>query len=123
MAWKTVPAWRGAAIRTELARGKDRYSTAFLLAICIRPGVLTEQLVERVDGENLPGEDAAEVARKGVSGCLQGDGLGRFELQRGDAAVGDAAGDDPFEVAEVGGDVKGEAVRGDALRDVDADGG
>ena len=49
--------------------------------------------------------------------------LRRLELQRGDRAVGDAAGDDPVEVAEVGGDVEREAVRGDGLRDMDADGG
>ena len=51
-----------------------------------------------------------------------GHGVG-FEFERGDRAVGDAAGDDEVEVAEVGGDVEGEAVRCDGLRDVDADGG
>src|SRR4051812_20936969 len=44
-----------------------------------------------------------------------------LELERGDGAVGDAAGNDEVKVAQVGGDVEGEAVRGDALGDVDAE--
>ena len=73
-------------------------------------------------------EDGAEVAGDAVAGQLHG-GLrggvfegGVFEFERGVGAVGDAAGDDPVEVAEVCGDVEGEAVRGDAAGDVDADG-
>ena len=60
----------------------------------------SEQLLERVAGDHLPLEDAAEVARGGVDRVLHG-GLARgvvgglrFELERGDSAVGDAAGDD-----------------------------
>jgi hypothetical protein len=41
----------------------------------------------------------------------------------GGFAVGDAAGNDKVEIAEVGGDVVSEAVGGDPAADVDADGG
>jgi hypothetical protein len=53
-------------------------------------------------------------------GRLQG---GSFKFKAGDAAVADAAGYDPLEVAEVGRHVEREAVGGDALRNVNADGG
>ncbi len=46
-----------------------------------------------------------------------------FTLKAGDGPVGDAAGIDEGEVTEVGVDVEGESMRGDAARDVDADGG
>ena len=68
-------------------------------------------------------EDAAEVGGDAI-GCLGqrgGWGVWGLEFERGDGSIGDAARDDPGEVAEVGGDVEGEAVRGDGLRDVDAD--
>ena len=48
--------------------------------------------------------------------------MGGFEFERGHGAVGNATGNDPVEVTEVGGDVEREAVRGDGLGDVDADG-
>src|ERR1700720_4489593 len=44
-------------------------------------------------------------------------------FEGGGFAVGDAAGNDEVEVAEVGGDVVGKAVGGDPATDVDADGG
>jgi hypothetical protein len=83
-----------------------------------------EQLVEGFAPEHLALEDAAEVAGGGVERRLHGGlaaGVG-LELEAGDLTVVDAAGDDPFEVAEVGGDVERESVGGDALGDVDADG-
>jgi hypothetical protein len=43
--------------------------------------------------------------------------------QAGNRVIGNAAGIDQSEVAQVGGDVEGEAVRGDAARHVNADGG
>src|SRR5882762_1539469 len=44
-------------------------------------------------------------------------------FEGGGFAVGDAAGNDEVEIAEVGGDVEGETVGGDPAADVDADGG
>ena len=66
-----------------------------------------------------------KFARDAVGGLGEGRrrSARRFQFQRRYRPVGDAAGDDPVEVAQVGGDVQGEAVRGDALGDVDADGG
>ena len=49
-------------------------------------------------------------------------GVGNFPFQAGDRPVGDAAWVDEGEVAEIGGDVEGETVGGDAARDVNADG-
>src|SRR5690349_18273671 len=51
--------------------------------------------------------------RNRPAGCL---------LQRGDAAIRDAAGDDQPEVIEIRGHVEGKAVTGDPARDADADG-
>lgn len=68
-----------------------------------------------------------EAARDRVGGVLHGGAQGvlggNFVFDAGYATVGDAAGDDPVEVAQISGDVECEAVRGDGLRDVDADGG
>jgi hypothetical protein len=87
-------------------------------------GVSAES-VEGFDGEDLLREDVTELA-----GSLMGDVLergqrhsfGAFEVEAGDGLVSDAAGVDELEVAEVGGDVEGEAVGGDSAGDVDADG-
>src|SRR5579883_1567476 len=79
-----------------------------------------------MEPEDLVLEDASEVSGDGVDGVLHGGrrcAAGGFELEAGDGAIGDAAGDDEVEVAQVGGDVEREAVRGDAARDVHADGG
>src|SRR5260370_13496896 len=46
-----------------------------------------------------------------------------LELEAGDLAIADAAGDNPFEVAKVCRYVKREAVRGYALRDMNSNGG
>src|SRR5260370_34354932 len=46
-----------------------------------------------------------------------------LELEAGDLAIADAAGHDPFEVAKVCRYVKRESVRGDALRDMNSNGG
>ena len=63
----------------------------------------------------------AMASRPGSSMDRAGFGA-EFFFKTGDGAVGDAAGIDEGEVAQVGGDVEGEAVRGDAARDVNADG-
>ncbi len=91
----------------------------------IDPLVWMKKFVQRFAPEHLPLEDTAKVACGGVERVLErrlarGAGL---ELEAGDLAVGDAARDDPIEVAKIGGDVESEAVRRDALRDMDADGG
>lgn len=44
-------------------------------------------------------------------------------FERSSFAIGNAAGNDQIEVAEIGGDVKGQAVGSDPAADVDADGG
>src|SRR5882757_3714807 len=54
---------------------------------------------------------------------VEGDVAVEKFFKGGGFAVGDAAGNDQVEVAEVGGDVEGEAVGGDPAADVDADGG
>jgi hypothetical protein len=84
-----------------------------------------KKFFEGVDGDHLALEDVAEFGGGVVGDLLKGGWrIARgFELERGDGLVGDAAGDDEGEVAEVGGDVESEAVRGDGLGDVDADGG
>ena len=52
-----------------------------------------------------------------------GQVLGAFEVEAGHLPVGDAAGNNPLEIAEVGRDVEGEAMRSDTLRDMNADRG
>ncbi len=82
-----------------------------------------QQLVHRAARQHLSPKNSAEVLRHGVVGLIHGrDGI-CLQLQAGHFAVGDAARDDPLEVAQVGRHVQREAMRGDALRDVDADGG
>src|SRR5262249_14976891 len=51
------------------------------------------------------------------------EALGHLLFERGHRLVGDAAGHDQIEGVEVGGYVKGEAMRGHGARDVHADGG
>ncbi len=82
-------------------------------------------MIGRFDGDYLALEYSSEAGGDAIGGLLEcgGGGLGRFELERGYRPVGDAAGDDPVEVAKVGGDVEGESVGGDGLGDVDANGG
>ena len=71
-------------------------------------------------------EDYAELPRCAVSeGFESGQGCGVRNLS-GEARhgpVGDAAGIDEAEIVEIGGDVEGKTMRGDAARDVNADGG
>ena len=88
---------------------------------------------EVFNGENLLMEDKAELAG-GLIGevfqagqsmdgrCRRGFTGENFVFKTGDWAVGDAAGVDEGEVAEVSGQVEGEAVGGDATGDVNADG-
>src|ERR1700753_1250453 len=68
-------------------------------------------------------EYPSKVARRAGSGIFKRRwrSLRRFQLERGDATVGDAAGNDPVEVTEVRRYVKREAVRSDRLGDMDAD--
>ena len=55
--------------------------------------------------------------------AVMGQVLGAFKVETGNLPAGDATWDDPLEVAEVGRHVKGEAMRGDATRDMNADRG
>ena len=92
--------------------------------VLLRLGVGAES-VEGVEGEDLLGEDMAELACCLMSDVFErgkGYAFGDFKVQAGDGLVGDAAGIDELEVAEVGGDVESEAVGGDSAGDVYADG-
>src|SRR6185437_12756787 len=78
----------------------------------LSPFLRMKQLVQRFAPQHLSLKDAAEVAGCGVESGLhrrRAAGVG-FEFEAGDLAVGDAAGNDPLEVAQVSGDVEGEAV-------------
>ena len=52
---------------------------------------------------------------------VDGDFVARFQRERGDAGVGDAAGDDGVECAHVGVHVECEPVQGDSARHADTD--
>ncbi len=82
-------------------------------------------MIEGLGSEDLTLEDAAEVGCDAVGRLEQcwRRGLRGFEFEGRNGAVGDAAGDDPVEVAQIRGHVQGESVGGDGLRDVDTDGG
>jgi hypothetical protein len=70
-------------------------------------------------------EDQAELAGGFVrDGFERGQvrRLGKLLLEAGDGAVGNAAGVDEVEVPQIGSDVEGEAVRGNAAGHMDADG-
>ena len=100
------------------------------VAVC-GSGSLGAEGGEAFDGQNLLVEDEAELA-----GCLVGDGFEtwqssvaadcaasrqfRFRLVTGRSVM--PQGIDEAEVAQIGGDVEGESVGGDAAGDVDADG-
>jgi hypothetical protein len=89
-------------------------------------GRLGAQSRQALDRQHLLAEDLPEVPRRLVgkaSRVGKPSGLLTPCLQAGHCVVGNAAGNDQRKVAEVGGDVEGEAVRGDAARDVNADGG
>ena len=64
-------------------------------------------MVQRFTPEHLTLEDAAKVAGGGVDRSLHRRLAVRigFQLEARDLPIGDTAGDDPLEVAEVGGDV------------------
>ena len=106
-------------------------------AACLVPGIpgggspgaglrLGAQSVEAFQGHNLLVEDQAELPGRVVrDGFESWAGLRarNFPFEARHGAVGDAAGIDESEVAQIGGDVEGESVRGDAAGDVNADGG
>lgn len=80
--------------------------------------------VEVLGGEHLLREDMSELAGGLVCDAFErgkGYAFGDFEVKAGYWLVSDAAGIDELEVTQVGGDVEGEAVRGDSAGDVDAD--
>src|SRR5947209_3758887 len=86
-------------------------------------GGAAEQRVQGLQPKDLSAKDVAEVA-----GDALGDGVDdrrllitEFGGYAGDRLVGNAAGDDELEEIEVGIEVKREAMRGDAARDVNAD--
>src|ERR1700692_4297222 len=82
-----------------------------------------QQLIDGFAPQHLALEDASEVACCRVKGLFHRWLAVRvgFELQAGDLAINNSAGNDPFKVAEVCRYVKREAVRGDALRDLNPD--
>jgi len=86
---------------------------------------LSTKSIEGFDSEDLLREDLAELPG-GLMGNVferrQGYIFGDFEVEAGYRLVGDAAGIDELEVAEVGGDVEGKAVRGNSAGNVNADG-
>lgn len=87
-------------------------------------GVVAETF-KGFDGEDLLREDVTELAGGLVGDFLerrQSHAFGHFALETGHGLVGDAAGVDELEVAEIGGDVEGESVGGDSAGDVNADG-
>src|SRR5581483_3888642 len=88
-----------------------------------RRGDVRQQVVERFQPQHLRLKDAPEVARSRGCSVLHADGLLQFSLDRRYRLAGQPAGDDQGEVVEVGRHVQREAVRGDAARDVYADGG
>ncbi len=92
---------------------------------------LGAQRLQALDLDDRLAENLPELPRR-----LAGDGFERrrraafagwqtpkFPLQAGDRVIGNAAGNDQSKVIEVGGDIEGEAVRGDAARHMNADGG
>jgi hypothetical protein len=74
-------------------------------------------------GARIEGEEIGEVVGEARFCLVERDSAGEEFFERGGLAIGDAAGNDKIEVAEVGGDVVSEAVRGDPAADVNADGG
>jgi hypothetical protein len=81
--------------------------------------------VEVFEGEDLLREDLAELACDVVGDLLKGgdgDAFEDFEVEAGYGLICDAAGINELEVAQVCGDVEGEAVGGDSAGDMDADG-
>ncbi len=96
----------------------------------LRAPKLRTQGSEAFDGKYRLAEDLAELA-----GCLVGDDFERrqfgcprdfsashFDFEAGHGAIRNAARVDELEVAQVGGDVEGEAMGSDAARDVNTDG-
>jgi len=82
--------------------------------------------MEAFDGEDGFCEDHAKLACGLMRYSFergQARGIRYFQVEAGDGLVGDAARVNEQEVTEVGGEVEGEAMRGDAARDMDADGG
>ena len=81
--------------------------------------------LEAFHSQNMLVENQAELTRGSVSQGFKAGQLGGFAardfiFQAGHRTVGDAAGIDEGEVAQVGGHVEGESVGGDAAGDVDA---
>jgi hypothetical protein len=78
-----------------------------------------------LDGQGLLVEDQAELAGGAVGDGLEAGQCARVSNFAGEACdgpIGNAAGIDELEVAEIRGDVESESVRGDAACDVNADG-
>jgi prepilin-type processing-associated H-X9-DG protein len=84
-----------------------------------------QEFLKGADSEHLTLEGSAEVRGDTVGGLGERGwwSLRGLEFEGGDGAIRNAAGDDPVEVAEVGGDIEGESVGGHSLRDVNANGG
>lgn len=82
-----------------------------------------EQRIKRIHPDDLRMEDAPEVARYRLRDFVERNCTPQRPLQRGDRPGRDAAGDNEIEILEIGIHVQRKAVRGDAARDVYADGG
>jgi len=88
-------------------------------------GGLCAQRLHALHSQHLFAKDLPDVPCRLVRYGFQVRQLhGRldFALQAGHRMIGNAAGNDEREVAQIGGDVKGEAVRRNAARNVDPDG-
>jgi len=106
----------------QLARGPERR----IFGGEVATGCSLLQCCNALDGQDVLVEDEAKLARGLVGhGFQRGERVRLFKFfgQAGHTVVGDAAGNDHLEVAQVGGDIEGEAVRGDSLGHMDADGG
>jgi hypothetical protein len=75
------------------------------------------------DGLRRPGEKFGEVMNQARFYFVERYIAVEELFEGGGLSVGDAAGNDEVEVAEVCGDIEGETVGGDPAADVDADGG
>ena len=85
-------------------------------------GILRDEVVDGFQPEHLGVEEFTKGARGDGHDLVERGAQAGFKLDGGDR-LGEAAGDDVLEEFEGGGDVKGEAVRGDSARDVNTDGG
>ena len=81
----------------------DERTACLLVNLAAELDASGQQLIDGFAPQHLAFEDAPQVAGGGVKGLLHGRltvGVG-FQLEAGDLAIVDAAGDDPLEVPKV----------------------